>query len=126
MTTLAPTAAPFYVKVDHSGPVTILRTVGDLTGDAKARLRSTIATAVQRGRVLLVVDLGALAAADSASLSVVVGMRSAARMAGGQLVLAAAPDRVSSFLQIIGVTTVVPTFATVALAVASLKSGATS
>nr|WP_255622421.1 STAS domain-containing protein [Tessaracoccus sp. OS52] len=73
---------------------------GRLTATGAPLLRQAAADLVSTGNTRLVVDLGAASFVDSSGLGALINALKTARLAGGDLRIAAAPDHVRSVLRL--------------------------
>ena len=80
--------------------VAVVRPMGRLDLNHAAELRERLAALVAAGQHRLVVDLAGVASIDSSGLGALIGGLKAARLAGGDLRLAAATDQARVVLQL--------------------------
>ncbi|WP_461010045.1 STAS domain-containing protein [Streptomyces capparidis] len=109
-----------HLSVGHTrGSLAVAAVAGDVTLHTAPALRSRALELIEEGRAHLVLDLGGVEFCDSAGLSALIGVWHAARNAGGSLVLAAVPQRLSRMLALTGVDTLLPVHPTASQALAA-------
>lgn len=114
----------FSVHEEEVDGVTVVRPAGRLTlGDSNGALKNAIASLVQAGRVRLVLNLEAVPYVDSSGLGEIASAHVTVSRTGGQLLLAAVPERVMEALKITRLTHVVASTPDERSAVAKLQGG---
>ena len=83
-----------------SGAVAVIRPEGRLTDTTVPQLRKAVDDLVAAGNVRIVVDLGATEFVDSSGLGALIGGLKAARLAGGDLRIAAMTEPVRRVLKL--------------------------
>jgi anti-sigma B factor antagonist len=83
-----------------SGAVAVIRPEGRLTATTVPQLRKAVDDLVAAGNVRIVVDLGATEFVDSSGLGALIGGLKAARLAGGDLRIAAMTEPVRRVLKL--------------------------
>ena len=117
----AAASVDLYIAVDHRGPVTVLRTLGDVDVYSAAQLRETVNNLITLGHHRLVLDLAGLEFTDSTGIGVMVGAHKRLKAAAGSIALAAVPENLVRVLKITGLTRVFPVYATADDAVTALQ-----
>ena len=88
------------IETTTHGPVAVLRPSGRLNMVAAPAMKGSIDKTVNDGFSKLVVDLSETSFMDSSGLGALIGGLKAARQAGGDLRLAAAPEQVMTVLRL--------------------------
>ena len=83
-----------------AGPAEVVSLSGTLDAWSEPEVRATLNALLARGRVRLVLDLGALRRIDSSGLSALLSVLKAARAAGGDVVLLNPSAAVASVLRL--------------------------
>ncbi len=86
------------ITLSFRGHYAVVGVEGRLTASGATRLRQTIDESVERGTPHVVVDLSATESIDSSGVGALVGGLKAARLADGDLRIAAVPDAVRRVL----------------------------
>ena len=109
-------------RTTQHGPVTVIALEGSLMGGPDAaELNNKVTASIEAGKKLLVADLGAVDLMNSSGLGILIKCASAARNAGGRLVIAGASRKVLELFKITRLTSVFETHDSVEDAVAALK-----
>lgn len=87
------------ITLTFRGHYAVVGVEGRLTAAGATRLRQTIDESVERGTPHVVVDLSATESIDSSGVSALIGGLKAARLADGDLRIAAVPDDVRRVLR---------------------------
>lgn len=113
---------PLDVDVKDAGAVTIVAPRGDIDMAVSDDLRARLTSLVDRGRVRLVLDLGAVTYIDSAGLGALVAALKHARATGGDIRVCAPASDVRSLFEMTRLDNVVSVHATREEAVAACAS----
>lgn len=84
----------------HRDGFSVITIDGRLTASGAPRLRDAVKELVEAGRTRIVVDLGGTEFVDSSGLGALIGGLKAARVAGGDLRIAAVPDAVRTVMRL--------------------------
>lgn len=113
------------LSIQRPGPdLAVATVVGDVDLHTAPVLRSDALEIIEQGTPRLILDLAQVDYFDSTGLSVLIGIWHAAQEAGGTLVLAAVPGRLSRMLSLTGVDALLTVHATLAEALADSGGGA--
>ena len=107
------------VQRDQRGGVVVISVAGELDMATAPHLQAHITELLESGQDRLVFDLADVSFCDSTGLSVFVRAKNSSDAAGGTVRLAAPQRGVLRILEVSGLVEVLPTFATVAEAVAA-------
>lgn len=88
------------LTVDPGNGYAVVRPSGRLTVTGAPQIRQAVGDLVEGGRTRIVVDLAATEFIDSSGLGALVGALKTARLAGGDLRIAAAPEQVRMVLRL--------------------------
>jgi anti-sigma B factor antagonist len=111
--------------VRHSGDVAIVDLSGRIVhGEATGLVRETIKDLLAKGELRLVLNLAGVSYLDSSGLGELVGAYASARNKGGEIKLAAVPQKLDALLQLTKLYTVFPAYPGDAEAVASFAGKA--
>lgn len=87
------------ITSNHEGHA-VIAVDGRLTAAGVPALRAAIQNSIDAGQPRIVIDLAATSFVDSSGLGAIIGGLKAARVAGGDLRIAAVPDAVMSVLRL--------------------------
>jgi anti-sigma B factor antagonist len=110
----------FEVETRDRDGVVVVQVAGTVDAVTAPRLSQVLQAEVAAGRPRLVVDLGGTSYVSSAGLRAILAAVKAARVAGGNLALAAAQPQVREVFELAGLTDIVPFHDAVDAAVTSL------
>lgn len=82
------------------GDYTVVSIDGRLTASGAPRLRNAVSDLVDAGAARIVIDLGQTEFVDSSGLGALIGGLKRARVAGGDLRIAAVPEQVHAVLRL--------------------------
>ncbi len=107
------------VSTEQQGDVAVVTVAGELDMATAPTLQDEVTRLVEAGQVRLVFDLADVSFCDSTGLSVFVRARNRTGAAGGDVRLAAPQRSVQRILEVSGLVDVLPTFPTLAGAIAA-------
>ena len=88
------------LKVTNAHDYAVISPIGRLTATGAPQLRSTVDDLIGSGTPRIVVDLAQTAFVDSSGLGALIGGLKSARLAGGDLRIAATPESVRKVLKL--------------------------
>lgn len=88
------------LDVTHEGGYAVISPVGRLTATGAPQLRATVDEVISGGMPRIVVDLAGTEFVDSSGLGALIGGLKSARLAGGDLRIAATPEAVRKVLKL--------------------------
>lgn len=95
------------------GTVAVVKITGRLTASGASQLRATVNDLISEDACRIVVDLSSTDFVDSSGLGALIGGLKNARVAGGDLRIAAVPDNVQAVLRLTNLDRVLRSHATV-------------
>jgi anti-sigma B factor antagonist len=106
------------------GDPAVVVVTGPLDERTAPRLRARVVELLAEGRHHVVVDLDRVVVVDSTGLGVLIGAARRLQTSGGSLRLVCSSQRVLGTLAVVGLTRILPVYASLAAAVADPGSGA--
>jgi len=111
--------------VRHSGDVAIVDISGRIVlGEGSGLVRETIKDLLGRGELRVVLNVSGVTYLDSSGLGELVGAYASARNKGGEIKLAAVPNKLDALLQLTKLYTVFAAYPTESAAVAAFATPA--